>query len=53
VGGWGLDSSGLGKGPVVGSCIGGNEHSGSLKAKSFFTSSVATRNSRTLLQEVG
>jgi hypothetical protein len=35
VGRYGLDTSGPGKGPVVGCCEHGNEHSGSIKGEEF------------------
>jgi hypothetical protein len=37
VGGCGLDSSGLGQGPVVGSCEKANEPSGSIKCVEFLS----------------
>jgi hypothetical protein len=36
VGTCGLDSSGVGRGPVAGSCVPSNEPSGSIKGEEFF-----------------
>jgi hypothetical protein len=50
---YGLDSSGSGYGPVAGSCVYGNETSGSIKAGNLFKSYLTISFSRrTLLSEL-